>query len=70
MSGGLELIVRPFQTPDITPPQIIHPGAATAISPNVRLRFGEHGSTKLFHGSYSLSETFYVKKWPKETVTT
>jgi hypothetical protein len=65
---SIELIVRPFQTTDVTPPRVVPPATATALSPIVRLVVGRTGSTRTFHSSYSNAVTYYVKKWPKETL--
>lgn len=67
MSSALELIVRPFQTGDVSPPRALLPATGTK-SPVVKIQLGRAGGTKTFQGNISLSTTLYNKKWPKETL--
>ena len=64
MSTAIESVIRPFETPDITPsvaaqPQIV--GAKTVV-----INPGRNGGVKTFGGSYDLTVTFYMIKQPKE----
>ena len=66
--SGIELIIRPFATKDVTPPKIVPFATATQIVPNVRLRIGETGATKTFHGAFSETVTSYTIKYPTEII--
>ncbi len=68
--SGIEFVVRPFETGSVTPSKVVPPATATTQPSTVHLRIGRDGSAKTFHGSYSLSDTKYVKKFPKETTVT
>lgn len=69
---GLEKIVRPFQTREITPPrvaitgnQVSVAGAVTATE-TVKVTIGRSGSVKTVSGSETLDVSYYMKKWMKE----
>jgi hypothetical protein len=63
---SFERIVRPYQTPELTPPQVEYAPGATESNAPIRLRPGLVGKTKTFQGSSSLTSTAYVIKKPKE----
>ena len=62
---SLDLIVRPFQSVNVTPPQAVRI-AATAPE-NVVLQIGLEGEGKTFTGNFSSSESFYMGQHVKET---
>ncbi|MDE2284704.1 MAG: hypothetical protein KGK33_08840 [Hyphomicrobiales bacterium] len=62
---GLERIVRPFQSKDVTPPQRILNPSEPAVD-NVVLRCGQSGSTKTFNSSFSSTITSYVANKQRE----
>jgi hypothetical protein len=63
----IERLVRPYQTPELTPPQVEFAPGATESNAPVRLRIGLVGKSKIFQGSNSLTSTVYVIRKPKET---
>lgn len=65
MTTQLEGVVRPFQTPDVAPPQNVPQSSAYAAK-NVILNVGRAGSVKQMSGSYSLTVTYYMKKTATE----
>ena len=66
--GSLEGIVRPFSTPDITPPSPVPIAQEVPVS-NVVINPGKGGSVKTMSGSYNLTVTFYLIRKPKEKTT-
>jgi hypothetical protein len=65
--SGLELVVRPFQTSDISPPRPVPAaGATSATSQNTIINPGKNGNVKTFSGSYNLTVTYYYIEKPKE----
>jgi hypothetical protein len=64
-----EVLVRPFQTGDVTPPTVLPFAQPTQEAKTVRLTIGRIGSTKTFHLSTSYSQTVYTIKYPKERST-
>jgi hypothetical protein len=66
---GFEQFVRPFQTRDVTPPQLAITAGFSESNGPVRLRLGLSGATKTFHVSLSADTTVYVIKRPKERQT-
>jgi len=65
MSNSIEAIVRPFQTPDISPSTpFFTPGRAGV--PNVILQFGRSGGGKTFNGSVSASSSYYMTQYTNE----
>jgi hypothetical protein len=63
--SSMEAIVRPFQTPNVTPSTpFFTPGKAGV--PNVILQCGRNGGGKMFSGSFSLSESFYCTQYTNE----
>jgi len=65
MSSGLENIVRPFQTPDFTPPRVL-PSGQIVSAKNVVINPGANGSVKSMSGSFDLTQTYYMIKRPTE----
>jgi hypothetical protein len=65
MSGNFEGVIRPFQLPDFTAPQVA-PDQQYIPNRNPILSVGAQGSTKTLGGSFSLTITFYMKNKPKE----
>lgn len=55
---GLEVVIRPFATPDSAPTPF-HPAGAVNVAP-VRLSVGLIGGTKTFSYSQSLTMTSYM----------
>jgi hypothetical protein len=62
---SFEEIVRPFQTPDITPPKQGTDDVPSVV-PNVIVIAGGTGSGKVMQGNYQATSTVYVIKRPKE----
>jgi hypothetical protein len=62
---GLERIVRPFQSRDVTPPQRILNPSEPQVD-NVLIQCGQTGSTKTFNSSYSSTITSYVESKHRE----
>lgn len=60
-----EGLVRPFQTNNTSPPELVPFASATKVQPTVKLRIGRNGSTKTFHGSINFTQTLYTKKYPR-----
>jgi hypothetical protein len=62
---SMEAIVRPFQTPNVTPSTpYFTPGKAGV--PNVILQCGRGGGGRMFSGSLSVSESFYMTQYNSE----
>ena len=62
---SFEKIVRPFQSKDVTPPQVILDPAAEPLD-NVKISCGATGETKTFSGSFSLERSYYVGQQLRE----
>lgn len=68
---AFEKIVRPFQLRDTSPPRPVPLASiSTGNAEPVILKWGETGSTRTFHGSFSSTQTYYAIRRPKEKVTT
>jgi hypothetical protein len=59
MSRRLENIVRPFETPKVTPPQRIFAPYQTTIE-TTALTLGKNGRGKIMNGSYNSTLTVYL----------
>jgi hypothetical protein len=59
--SGLENIVRPFQTGDVSPPKR-YVTAGTQGVPNVLLQIGRTGQGRTFNGSYNITVTSYMAR--------
>lgn len=62
---SIEGIVRPFQTPDAAPAKPYFTAGKSA-PPMVILQFGRGGGGRVFQGTYSYSQTFYVTQYMNE----
>ena len=65
MSGNFSGIIRPFQLPDFSPPQIAQ-DSQYIPNRNPVIQVGAQGSLKTLGGHYSLTITWYDIKKPKE----
>jgi hypothetical protein len=65
---SIENIVRPFQTPNVSPARPYFVGGKAGV-PNVVLQCGRNGGGKVFNASFSASETFYMTKYNNEQTT-
>jgi hypothetical protein len=65
MSSNLDGVIRPFQLPDFTLPQVAQ-DQQYIPNRNPVLSVGAQGSTKTMAGAYSLTITYYMIKKPKE----
>ncbi len=61
----IEAIVRPFQTPDVSPARPFHPGVKAA-PPNVILQAGRRGGGRVLNGSSSSSASYYMTQYVNE----
>jgi hypothetical protein len=61
---GLEGVIRPFQTPEVTPTRIISPSGRS--SPPVHFSIGLRGGTKTFSFSGSTTMSTYMAQVNKE----
>ncbi len=65
-AAGLERIVRPFQTQEVSPPQRVLTDYQTDAPDSITLEYGRGGSGKLLQGSYSNTVTLYMDTKLKE----
>jgi len=66
---GIEQIIRPYQTQDVSPvEQVIEAGFSESNAP-VWLRIGLNGKGKTYNKSAYVSTTVYMIKKPKENST-
>jgi hypothetical protein len=54
----LENLIRPFETPRVSPPKAVAVSAVQAAQP-VKLAFGRNGTGKTMNGTYSSTVTSY-----------
>lgn len=66
MTANLDLIIRPFQTPILTPATVRQPNVAPPDVENVVIKAGEVGEGNSFTGSFSHSESYYMDAHSKE----
>lgn len=62
---SIEGIVRPFQTPDVSPSKPFYT-AGKAAPQIVRLQFGRGGGGRTFNGSESMTASFYMTQYVNE----
>lgn len=65
----LELIIRPFQTRDITPPRLAPSAAPGDVGDPVKLEYGKSGGSRVLNGGANLQITYYSIKRPTEKTT-
>lgn len=65
MTQDFEGVVRPFQLPETTPPKRV-PTSQVIGARNVIINPGAGGSVKTMNGAFSLTQTYYMIKRPKE----
>lgn len=64
---GIELIIRPFLAPDVTPPKRVPTGLAVKQPDPVKIEIGKDGgSPKTLSTNFSETITIYADKKPKE----
>lgn len=61
----IESIVRPFQTPDVSPARPFQTGVKAA-PPNVILQAGRRGGGRVLNGSASASASYYSTQYVNE----
>jgi hypothetical protein len=65
MTDTIEAIVRPFQTPDVSPSTAYFtPGKAGPVP--VLLQFGRGGGGKILNGSFTFDESYYMTQYNNE----
>lgn len=61
----METVVRPFQSPQVTPPTIVPFSHPTRTDERVLIQIGRIGATRTFRGSMSVTSTVYVPTFDK-----
>lgn len=65
---SFEKVVRPAQTPEISPPVTVTKNRSRSNFQKIVRRFGEgKGSIKTMAGSYSITVNYYTIKKPRES---
>ncbi len=62
---SIEAVVRPFQTPDVSPTRPYY-NAGKAAPQVVRLQFGRGGGGRTFSGSEAYTASFYMTQYVNE----
>jgi hypothetical protein len=63
---GLEGIVRPFESGDVSPAKPSPQSGAASPADNTVIEIGKNGTVKTLNGTFSLDITWYFVKKPKE----
>jgi len=65
--GSFEKIVRPYESPNVTPPKREYAANLSGADAPIHLRIGlGSGGGKVFTGQNTLQSTVYVIRKPKE----
>lgn len=64
--ANLKSVIRPFETPDYSPPKVVKPSTGAEPEDNVVITVGKNGRGKTWTTSYTFSQQRYMVKQIKE----
>ena len=60
--ANLKSVIRPFETPDYSPPKVVKPSSGAEPEDNVVITVGKNGRGKTWTTSYTFSQQRYMTK--------